>query len=126
MFTLSVRTHMMIAHSLPDPFFGPAAQLHGATYVADFEFRSPQLDAHNVVIDIGVADTIAKQVMDKLNYRNLDELPQMRGVLTTTEYLARYVHNEVSEGLRGRFEGHLKVTLHESHLASASYEARVS
>ena len=123
MYTVTVRTHMMIAHSLPDPFFGPAAKMHGATYVVDLEFSSATLDSHNVVIDIGAADEAAREIVGALNYQNLDALEQFAGVITTTEYLAKYVHDCVSARLKGVFAGGLKVTLQESHVASAGYAA---
>jgi 6-pyruvoyltetrahydropterin/6-carboxytetrahydropterin synthase len=121
MYSVSVRTHMMIAHSLPDPYFGPAAGLHGATYVVDTEFRTPKLNAHNVVIDMGLADGLAREVVGRLNYQNLDAM--FPGQLTTTEFLAHWIHSQLCEKLRGQFQGELKVTLQESHVASASYEA---
>ena len=123
MFSVTVRTHMMVAHSLPAEYFGPAQALHGATYVCDAEFRSPHLNEYNVVIDIGAAETMVRGVVDRLNYKNLDEL--FPGVLTTTEFLAKWVHGALSERLAGTFTGELKVTLHESHVASASYLAPV-
>lgn len=125
MYTVTVRTHMMIAHSLPDPFFGPAAALHGATYVVDLEFSSATLDSHNVVIDIGAADEAAREVVAQLNYKNLDELEQFAGVITTTEYLAKHIHDRMCDNLRDQFAGLLAVTLHESHVASAGYRGDV-
>jgi 6-pyruvoyltetrahydropterin/6-carboxytetrahydropterin synthase len=121
MYTVTVRTHMMIAHSLPDPFFGPAAKMHGATYVIDLEFSSASLNPQNVVIDIGFADEAAREIVGSLNYKNLDELPVFKGVLTTTEFLARHIHDRMAARLAGQFSGGLKVTLHESHVASAGY-----
>lgn len=96
MFRLTVRDHMMIAHSLPDPFFGPAQGLHGATYVVEATFERPRLDEHGVVVDIGVASDRLREVLGRLSYRNLDEVEELRGVLTTTERLAQHV----AEGLR--------------------------
>ncbi len=126
MYTVRVRRHMMIAHSLPDPSFGPAARLHGATYVVDIEFCSEHLNAKNVVIDIGAADKSAKKVLDTLDFRNLDEEPQFAGKLTTTEFLAKHIHDEMSRLIASQFQGCLKVTLNESPVASASYEGPVS
>ena len=125
MYTVSVRTHMMIAHSLPADYFGPAAAMHGATYVVDVEFSSPRLNQYNVVIDMGVAQDLAQQVVSDLNYKNLDELEQFLGQLTTTEFLAHHLHSQLAERLKGLFSGGLKVTLHESHLAEASYTANI-
>lgn len=125
MYTVTVRTHMMIAHSLPDPFFGPAANMHGATYVVDLEFSSPSLNPQNVVIDIGFADEAAREIVGALSYKNLDELPEFKGQLTTTEFLARHIHDKMSARLRGQFTGALRVTLNESHVASAGYAGNV-
>lgn len=116
----------MIAHSLPSPTFGPAQQMHGATYVVDAEFITPTLNADNIVIDIGVAHEILKAVLQPLNYQNLDELPEFKNHLTTTEFLAREIHNRIAIKLRGKFTGRLKVTLGESHVAWAAYEADLS
>lgn len=125
MFSVRVRDSIMIAHSLPDTFFGPAANMHGATYVVDAEFKSSVLDRHNVVIDIGMAHQVLKQVLSELNYKNLDELPQFKGHLTTTEYIAQHIHNQISGAMTGKFDGTLKITLGESHVAWASYEESV-
>ena len=91
MFSLSIRDHVMIAHSLPDPVFGPAQGLHGATYVVDASFETTELDRCNLVIDIGVAQSLLKQVLEPLAYKNLDELAQFEGQITTAEYLAQYI-----------------------------------
>lgn len=125
MYTVTVRTHMMIAHSLPADYFGPAAAMHGATYVVDVEFRSAELNQYNVVIDMGLAQNLAQEVVGHLGYKNLDELPQFQGILTTTEFLAHYIHSQLREKLNGQFSGTMKVVLNESHVASASYEAAV-
>lgn len=100
MFSLTVRGHMMIAHSLPDPFFGPAQNLHGATYVVEVTFTRAQLDEHAVVLDIGAANAHLEDVLATLRYRNLDEHPDLAGVLTTTEMLARHVTEAVAARLR--------------------------
>lgn len=112
----------MIAHSLPDPFFGPAAQMHGATYVVDVVFKSPTLNAQEVVIDIGQAHEIAQEVCNKLNYKNLDEMEIFKGQLTTTEFLAKFIHAEIKKASSGFFTGTIEVILGESHIAWASYE----
>ena len=123
MYAVTVRSHMMIAHSLPAAYFGPAAAMHGATYVVDVEFGSERLNDYNVVIDMGLAESLLKEVVAELNYQNLDALEQFQGQLTTTEFLAHYLHTRLGQRLLGQFAGNLKVTLHESHLASASYAA---
>lgn len=115
----------MIAHSLPGDFFGPAQGLHGATFVIDAEFARTELDAHNVVLDLGLASRVVGEVADSLNYRNLDEMPGLEAEVTTAEFLARYVHDAVRGRLGVGFHGRLKVSLQESHVASAAYEGEV-
>lgn len=126
MFHVTVRSHVLIAHSLPDEFFGPAAGLHGATYVIDAEFRRAELDAHNTVLDIGQAQRVLDEVAGSISYRNLDDDPRFEGQLTTTEFLARFLHGEIAKRLAGAFAGTLRVTLHESHVAAAGYEAPIA
>ena len=121
MYAVGVRRHVMIAHSLRDPYFGPAAALHGATYVVDVEFSAEHLNAKSVVVDIGAANEGLEQVLKTLHYRNLDDDPRFAGQLTTTEVLAAYIHEELARKFEGEFRGKLKVTLHESHVAWASY-----
>lgn len=121
MYTVGVRRHVMIAHSLPDEFFGPAAALHGATYVVDVEFSSESLNAKSVVVDIGAANERLEQVLKSLNFHNLDDDPRFDGKLTTTEVLAAHIHGELARTFEGEFRGELMVTLHESHVAWASY-----
>lgn len=99
MFTLTVVGHMMVAHSLPDPFFGPAQGLHGATYVAEATFSRPDLDEHGVVVDIGAAQSALEEVLSGLSYGNLDDHPDFQGVLSTTEVLARYVAERLAASL---------------------------
>jgi 6-pyruvoyl-tetrahydropterin synthase len=125
MYSVKVRDHFMIAHSLPDPAFGPAQNMHGATYVVDTEYFSKQLNAQNVVIDIGLVQTYLKEVLTKLNYQNLDNLPEFDSALTTTEFLAAFIHDQLKEKVGGAFNGTLRVTLGESHVAWASYEGDV-
>jgi 6-pyruvoyl-tetrahydropterin synthase len=111
----------MIAHSLRDSYFGPAAGLHGATYVVDVEVFSEKLNSKAVVIDIGAATEHVDQVLKSLDFRNLDDDPRFTGKLTTTEFLAKYIHAELASRLAAEIHGELKVTLHESHIAWASY-----
>jgi 6-pyruvoyl-tetrahydropterin synthase len=129
MFSVTVRDHMMIAHSFEGDVFGPAQRLHGATYVVDATFRRAGLDADNLVVDIGRASQELHAVLAELTYRNLDDEPAFAGLNTSTEALARFVADRIAErvhdgalgeGARG-LEG-LVVTLHESHVAWASYE----
>jgi 6-pyruvoyl-tetrahydropterin synthase len=123
-FSVTVRDHVMIAHSLRGESFGPAQRLHGATYVVDATFRRAELDADGVVIDIGRASEELHAVLAELNYRNLDDEPSLADVNTTTEELARVISDRLVERLGdpARELDGLVVTLHESHIASASYE----
>ena len=129
MFSVTVRDHMMIAHSLSGEVFGPAQRLHGATYVVDASFRRPELDADNIVVDIGRAAEALRAVVAELTYRNLDEEPALAGINTTTEALARIVADRLADRVHAGDLGDsglgldgLTVTLRESHVAWASYE----
>ncbi len=126
MYSVRIRQHIMIAHSLPSPAFGPAQRLHGATYVVDAEFKRPELDENNIVIDIALASDTLEEVLAPLAYRNLDEVPAFEGQLTTTEFLCRHIHEQLGKAVRRQFRGDLKITLGESHVAWASYEAPVA
>ena len=133
MYCITVRDHMMIAHSLRGHVFGPAQRLHGATYVVDLELMRPELDADGIVVDIGRAAEALRLVLADLNHRNLDEIPTFAGRNTTTEFLARVVFDcfvaAIQRGELGPGAGaveRIRVTLHESHIASASFEGRVS
>lgn len=133
MYTVCVRDHLMIAHSFRGEVFGPARRLHGATFVVDLELRRPDLDPDGVVADIGKAGDCLRLVLGELNYRNLDELPEFAGRNTTTEFLAREIFDRVAarieEGQMGPNAAGLdsmRVTLHESHVAWASYEGSVA
>ena len=119
---MTVRDHMLIAHSLRGESFGPAQSLHGATYVVDATFRRAELDADGVVVDIGRAAEELRSVLAELDYRNLDEEPSLAGVNTTTEALARLIADRLAERLQAIELDGLVVTLHESPVASASYE----
>ncbi|MSO51823.1 MAG: hypothetical protein CK533_12330 [Acidobacterium sp.] len=132
MYCVTVRDHIMIAHSFKGDVFGPAQRLHGATYVVDAEFRRAEVDADGIVVDIGRAGDVLKQVLAGLNFRNLDEVPEFKGKNTTTEFIARTVFDRMVAAIRrgelgpgaGAVES-LRVTLQESHVASAWYEGRV-
>ncbi len=129
MFSVTVRDHIMIAHSFRGEVFGPAQRLHGATFVVDATFRRAELDAHGIVVDIGAATDALRAVLAELNYRNLDDEPDFAGMNTTTEVLARVIADRLADRARGgdlgdaarELEG-LVVTLRESHVAWASYE----
>ena len=129
MFSLTVRDHMMIAHSFRGESFGPAQRLHGATYVIDAVFRREDLDAGGVVVDVGRAAEELHAVVEELNYRNLDDEPEFAGMNTSTEVLARVIADRLAErihagalGPSARDLDGLAVTLHESHVAWATYE----
>jgi 6-pyruvoyl-tetrahydropterin synthase len=133
MFCLTVRDHIMIAHSFRGEVFGPAQRLHGATFLVDLELQRPDLDDNGIVADIGLASELLKAVLAPLNYRNLDELPEFAGRNTTTEALAREIAERararildgaLGDQAKGALQG-IKVTLRESHLAWASYETRL-
>jgi 6-pyruvoyl-tetrahydropterin synthase len=122
MFSVTVRDHMMVAHSFRGEVFGPAQRLHGATYVVDATFRRATLDADNIVVDIGAASELLHEVLAGLTYRNLDDEPDFTGVNTSTEALAKVVADRLAERVSGWGLDGLAVTLHESHVAWASYE----
>ena len=129
MFKVTVRDHMLVAHSLRGEVFGPAQALHGATYVVDATFRAAELDADGIVVDIGLATQELHAVVADLSYRNLDDDPSLAGVNTTTETLAKVVADRLADrvaagalGESARRAASLEVVLHESHVASAGYE----
>ncbi|QBQ55638.1 6-pyruvoyl trahydropterin synthase family protein [Nitrosococcus wardiae] len=126
MYAIAVKDHFMIAHSLQGEVFGPAQKLHGATYNVTAEFRTERLSQDGIVIDIGLALNALKAVLALLNYKNLDEEEPFRGVNTTTEYLAHYIHGQLAKRVRDSFQGTLKITLEESHVARGSYEGTVT
>ncbi len=129
MFSITVRDHVMIAHSFQGEVFGPAQRLHGATYVVDATFRRADLDADGIVVDIGLAIQQLGAVLADLNYRNLDDEPAFAGVNTSTEFLAKVIADRLAEkvhvgelGEGARDLAGITVVLHESHVAWASYE----
>lgn len=122
MYFVKIRESMMIAHSLKHPFFGPAQNVHGATFVIDVTFKAKALDEHNVVIDIGLAHNVVKDIVSKLDYQNLDDLDIFKGKLTTTEFIARYVYDEVCLKVKPYFEGKVNVSIKENPNAWAGYE----
>jgi 6-pyruvoyl-tetrahydropterin synthase len=129
MYSVLVRDHVMIAHSFTGAVFGPAQRLHGATYIVDLEFRRGELDPDGIVVDIGRASETLHRILTTVNFQNLDEVPAFTGHNTTTEFMARYVFDAVAAAIAAGELGpnasgieSLKVTLHESHVAAASYE----
>ena len=129
MYSVEVRDRIMIGHSLPDPFFGPAQAMHGATFVVDVAFFRESLTRHNVVVDIGAALDVLAETLKPLKYQNLDALPQFGGVLTTTEFLCKYIFDAIAAAAKSGALGadaaglaRIRVTLHETDLARASFE----
>lgn len=130
MFAVEVRDHIMIAHSLPRPVFGPAQGMHGATFVVDAAFFTRDLDEDGLAVDIGAATTVLGEVLQPLNYQNLDTLPVFAGKVTTTEAIAKHIFDQLAAAVSEKKLGpgshricRLKVTLHESHAARGWYEA---
>jgi 6-pyruvoyl-tetrahydropterin synthase len=133
MYSVEVRDRIMIAHSLPDPFFGPAQNMHGATFVVDVAFFRDHLTKQNVVVDIGAALEVLGRTLKPLAYQNLDAIPQFRGVLTTTEFLCRHIFDAVAKAARtgnlgedGKTLARIRVTLSETDIARATYEGPLS
>ena len=130
MFAVEVRDHIMIAHSFRGALFGPAQALHGATFVVDAAFIAERLDSNGVVVDIGRAHEALKAILAPLNYRNLDELTEFKGTNSTTEFMTKYVFDRLAQavhagdlGRDGRELNAIRVTISESHVARAWYEA---
>ena len=132
MFTVEVRDHIMVAHSFRGAVFGPAQALHGATFVVDAAFISKELDANGIVIDIGCALDVLKATLQPINYCNLDDRPEFKGVNTTTEFLTKYIFDQLAAAARADQLGRpgselhaIRVTISESHIARAWYEASI-
>ena len=132
MFTVEVRDHIMIAHSFRGAVFGPAQALHGATFVVDAAFIAKELDENGIVIDIGRALDVLKATLKPINYCNLDDLPEFKGVNTTTEFLTKYIFDQLAHAARADGLGRkgselhaIRVTISESHIARAWYEAQI-
>lgn len=131
MFAVEVRDHIMIAHSLPSPVFGPAQGVHGATFVVDAAFYTRDIDENGLVVDIGLATEALKEALDPLRYGNLDEVEAFKGKITTTEFLCRHIFEALAETARTKGLGDggritkIRVMLHESHVARAWYESEL-
>ena len=126
MYELKIRDYCFIAHSLKDDFFGPAKHLHGTTYIIDMMLLSDKLISNNIIIDIGLATDILKSVIEKYNYKNLDNLDELKDEITTTEFMAKRFTDDIFDELQTRnFQVNklsaIKISLQENHLASASY-----
>ncbi len=133
MFSLTVSDHIMIAHSFRGAEFGPAQRVHGATFVIEAEFRAPKLDQLQLLVDIGLAKTELRKALDTVDYTNLDDNPAFKGINTTTEYIAYYIHGLLSAACRsGRLGEHgkavasLKILIRESPNAWAAYESALA
>ena len=133
MFSVEVRDRIMIGHSLPDPFFGPAQGMHGATFVVDVAFFRETMTKQNVVVDIGAALDVLNKTLKPLAYKNLDVLPEFKGKLTTTEFLCKHIFDAIAKAARdgalgadGKGLAKIRVTLHETDLARAAYEGPVA
>lgn len=129
MYSLTVRDHVMIAHSFNGQIFGPAQKLHGATYIVDVTFKRPELDQDDLIVDIGLASQTLSDVLSDINMQNLDEIEEFKGRNTTTEFMARVIFDRMAASIEadqlgdtGKGLTALSVTLHESHIAWASYE----
>jgi 6-pyruvoyl-tetrahydropterin synthase len=132
-YAVEVRDHIMIAHSFRGQVFGPAQALHGATFVIDAAFIADTLDENGIVVDIGLAHDVLKEIVKALNYRNLDEVPEFKGINTTTEFLTRHVFDRLATAAKGGKLGRsanelkaIRVTISESHVARAWYEAQLT
>jgi len=132
MFTVEVRDHIMIAHSFRGAVFGPAQAVHGATFVVDAAFIAKELDVNGIVVDIGCALEVLKEVLEPLPYVNLDDLPQFKGINTTTEFLTKHIFDALANAARsgklgrdGKELNAIRVSISESHLARAWYEATI-
>jgi 6-pyruvoyl-tetrahydropterin synthase len=130
MFAVEVRDHIMIAHSLPRPVFGPAQGMHGATFVVDAAFFTREVDDDGLAVDIGLATTVLAEVLKPLNYQNLDELDIFKGRVSTTEVIAKHIFDQLAQAVADKKLGpgsaricRLRVLLHESHAARGWYEA---
>ncbi len=132
MFAVEVRDHIMVAHSLPRPVFGPAQGMHGATFVVDAAFFTRDVDEDGLAVDIGAATTVLGEVLKPLNYKNLDEVEAFNGKVSTTEVIAKHIFDELAAAVADKKLGagshricKIKVTLHESHAARGWYEAEL-
>ena len=132
MYRLNVRDHFMIAHSFNGEIFGPAQRMHGATYIVDLEMRREALDADGLIVDIGLASQTLNKVLAEFNFENLDEISEFKGKNTTTEFMAEIIFNRMIDQIKSGNLGpsasglsSLRITLHESHVAWASYEGEV-
>ena len=131
MYSIKVRENILIAHSLPGEVFGPAQNMHGATYLVDAEFFTDKLNKYNIIMDLGIVSTILKEILKVYNYQNLDDVEEFKGIITTTEFLAEDICNKILSKLKNEYIDDynslkkIKITLQESNVAWASYEKEV-
>ena len=125
MYSLTSRSYLKVAHSLKGDIFGPSQLVHVITYEVDTTYVTEALDEHNLIIDFDVAQRTLENLLSRMNFKNLDDLPEFKNVNTTTECLCRHLHDRMAERLGDRFRGTLTVTLRESPIAWASYEAPI-
>ena len=132
MFTVEVRDHIMIAHSFKGEVFGPAQAVHGATFIVDAAFIAKELDPNGIVVDIGCALEVLKEVLEPLRYINLDTVPEFKGINTTTEFLTKHIFDSLANAARagklgrdGKALSAIRVTISESHVARAWFEAQI-
>ena len=132
MYSIKVRENILIAHSLPGEVFGPAQNMHGATYLVDAEFFTDKLNKYNIIMDLGIVSTILKEILKTYNYQNLDDVEEFKGIITTTEFLAEDICNKILIKLKNEYIDDynslkkIKITLQESNVAWASYEKEVN
>ena len=131
MYSITVRNNILIAHSLPGEVFGPAQNMHGATYIVDAEFFAENVNKYNIIMDLGVVTDILSEVLKFYSYKNLDEVDEFKGVITSTEFLARDIYNRICLKLKSNYSNDykllhkLKITLTESNVAWASFEQEI-
>ena len=131
MYSITVRNNILIAHSLPGEVFGPAQNMHGATYVVDAEFFSENINKYNIIMDLGVVTDILSEVLKFYSYKNLDEIDEFKGIITTTEFLAKDIYNKICTKLKNNYYNDykllhkIKITLTESNIAWASFEQEI-
>ena len=131
MYSIKVRENILIAHSLPGEVFGPAQNMHGATYLVDAEVFTDKLNKYNIIMDLGIVSTILKEILKTYNYQNLDDVEEFKGIITTTEFLAEDICNKILSKLKNEYIDDynslkkIKITLQESNVAWASYEKEV-
>ena len=131
MYSIKVRENILIAHSLPGEVFGPAQNMHGATYLVDAEFFTNKLNEYNIIMDLGIVSKILKDILKIYNYQNLDDVEEFKGIITSTEFLAEDICNKILSKLKNEYIDDykslkkIKITLQESNVAWASYEKEV-